>query len=535
MNAWPLLEPLARLRLLGRSRSPRTWRDVASAASSVVAVITTLAISAYVFLVFDDGMKHHSIAGGDEGYFVWCGWCITKGWIPYRDFMEFKPPFVFLTHALAIKLYGFDRFQYRQLFTYFPLGAILALQLSLLSRRVDSVLAMGLTLGLIHLWVTPAFHDTALSDTESIGLSYYFLAVGCLLARSRFQGLMQGLGAALLVCCALSKEPFLLSTVVTWAACFFTSARKGSLHEDAVRYTKHALIGVGVVLVALGIYMVPTGAMSAYLRMVSRYAIIYRDPKLSLCAAAGFFEPTTPLNDLWRKWHAMVGDYASFGRVGFLVPFAVASILYIRRTSVALLTAAGLACVAGFLAVAASDCPWSHYYNMFLGGLFFAFALGLVTMTPYFRAVARSGRILIRFAMLTGLALAVWPRFEQERVAFGSRSFASPMAEPIPGSFEAVRKYTTPADRIVTSGNPIFYVQTNRRNAIRESNLFDMILGYYSGNTDYDELVKNRPKLVFLDPAYPDRQTRHYRALWAPFLADYHYTKLAEHIYLRPD
>jgi len=29
------------------------------------------------------------------------------------------------------------------------------------------------------------------------------------------------------------------------------------------------------------------------------------------------------------------------------------------------------------LAVAASNCPWKHYYNMLLGGLFFVLAIGL--------------------------------------------------------------------------------------------------------------------------------------------------------------
>jgi hypothetical protein len=47
--------------------------------------------------------------------------------------------------------------------------------------------------------------------------------------------------------------------------------------------------------------------------------------------------------------------------------------------------------------------------------------------------------------------------------------------------------------------------------------------------------VKSRPKLVVLDPSYAHARPRHQRALWGPFLADHHYTKLTENIYLRPD
>jgi hypothetical protein len=179
---------------------------------------------------------------------------------------------------------------------------------------------------------------------------------------------------------------------------------------------------------------------------------------------------------------------------------------------------------------------------MLLGGLFFALAIGLDAMTPHVRVAARATRVVIRAAMLSALFVALWPRIATERQAFGERKYASVLVEPAPGVFEAIKKYTTPADRIVTSGNPILYVQTNRLNGIRESNLLDPILGYYLGNTDeeklrplYDELVRSRPKIVVLDPSYAQARPRHQHALWGPFLTNYHYTKLTDQIYLRPD
>jgi hypothetical protein len=402
---------------------------------------------------------------------------------------------------------------------------------------------MGLSLALVYVWVTPAFHDTALSDTESIGLSYYFLGVAFLLARSRLPGLTRAIGAALLFCCSQSKEPFLPCAVLTWVACFFASERSGgSLRNDGALYVKQTALGVAVVVAGLLVYMVPTGAMSAYLRMIRRYTVVYRDPRQSFCVLGGVFEPTTPLNDLYRQWRAVVRDYLNLDRMGFLLPFAVATAVYLRRRSLPLLLATVGTCLAGFLAVAASNCPWKHYYNMLLGGLFFALAIGLDAMTPHVRVAARATRVVIRAAMLSALFVALWPRIATERQAFGERKYASVLVEPAPGVFEAIKKYTTPADRIVTSGNPILYVQTNRLNGIRESNLLDPILGYYLGNTDeeklrplYDELVRSRPKIVVLDPSYAQARPRHQHALWGPFLTNYHYTKLTDQIYLRPD
>jgi len=263
---------------------PWSRREVWAVAAPKLATIATFAVTAYVFFLFNDLMRYRPL-GDDEGYFVWGGWSLTKGLVPYRDFIEFKPPFVFLTHALALKLFGFEHFGYRTFFTYFPLAAILALQASLLTRRIDRVLAMGLSLALIHLWVAPAYHDTALSDTESIGLAYYFLGVAFLLARTRFSAAAQGIGTGLLICCALSKEPFLPCVVATWAACFLARERTGALRAEARAYLKHSSIGGAVVLGGLLLYMLPTGALGAYLRMVKRYAVLYRDPVKSFCVA----------------------------------------------------------------------------------------------------------------------------------------------------------------------------------------------------------------------------------------------------------
>jgi hypothetical protein len=212
--------------------------------------------------------------GDDEGYFVWCGWSLAKGLTPYLDFMEFKPPFVFITYALGLKLFGFAQLGFRTLFTYFPLISILALQGSLLTRRIDKVLAMGVSLALVHLWSGHGYHDTALNDTESIGLAYYFLGLAFLLARTRFSAAAQAVGTALLICCALSKDPFLPCVVVTWAGCFLAREGTGTLRDEALAYLKHSSIGGAVVLGGLVLYMLPTGALRAYLKMVSRYNVL---------------------------------------------------------------------------------------------------------------------------------------------------------------------------------------------------------------------------------------------------------------------
>ncbi len=516
-------------------------REARRATLRLTATVAMFVVPAYVFVLLNDSMRH-SAGWGDEGYFVWCGWSLLKGLVPYRDFMEFKPPFVFLTYALALKLHGLENFGYRQFFLYFPLLSILCMQAALLSRRIDRLLAMGFSLALIHLWVTHEFHDYALSDTESIGLSYYFLGTACLLARTRRPAFMAALGTALLIACTQSKDPFLPCVVVTWAACFFARERTGTLKVDALTYLEWSTIGGAVVVVGLLIFLAPTGALAAYVRMVGRYTVIYRDPVLSFCVAGGVFKPTTPFNDLLRQAGALAHDYANLPTMGFLIPFASGLVIFARRRALPVIVGGVLALLMGVLAASASNCPWKHYYNMVLGGLFFLLALGLDAMAAQLRATSAPVRALVRVAMLTGIVVVLWPRVEAERLAYGTRTFPPVMGEPVPGVFELIRAHTTPADKIVTNGNPILYVQTERISGVRESVFLDPILGYYVGQTDkdklrtvYDEMLASKPKIIVLDPSYAYARGRHAAALWQPFLTEQHYEKLSDNVYLRPN
>jgi hypothetical protein len=228
--------------------------------------------------------------------------------------------------------------------------------------------------------------------------------------------------------------------------------------------------------------------------------------------------------------------------MGFLLPFVAPLALLARRKSLPVIAAAGAALVTSFFAVVASNCPWKHYYNMLLAGVFFVVVVGLDLIQPHVERLAPTMRWLVRVAMLTGLAVAIWPRIAAERPAYGTRPAPNAMNEPAPGVFDLIKKHTTPDDRIVTNGNPVLYVQVNRIAGVRESNFLDPILAYYVGETDeeklrpvYEEMMRSRPKIVILDPSFMWARGRHYNALWAPFLANNHYRQLTDSVYLRPD
>jgi hypothetical protein len=506
---------------------------------SLLPAALVCAITAWVFVVLNDVMFHHDFAY-DESYFVWCGWCITKGLVVYRDFMEFKAPILFFTHALALKLFGFAHFEYRWFFLFFPMASVLALMASMLSRGIGKLATLAVGLAIVQLWVNHRYHDTALSDSESVGLAYYFLGVACLVARTRFDDRLKVVGGAALVAAALSKEPFLLTSMATWAACFFLDAQApAAQRRDAVRYIKATALGGGAVVVALCLYMIPTGAMKAYAAMVSGYVNLYRDPKMSYCVLLGRFHPTTPLNDLLVQYMQVRREFLNTEWLGYLVPFALVTLVFTAWRSPLLLATTFVAVVFGFYAVTASNCLWPHYYNMPMGGIFFSCVVGLDSFTRKVRSRAVRGGVGL--ALLVSVLVEIAPRYEAEVKLFGTRSVHTFHRELIPGSFAAIAKHTTSADNIVTTGPPLIYMQVDRKNGIKESTIMDEALGFYRGATDEErlsgirgELERNMPKIVILDPENAHRKVRHNRALMFPFLQAHGYKEIVPAVWLRP-
>jgi hypothetical protein len=504
---------------------------------AVAATLFTLTITAYVFLTLNKRFYYNDISY-DEEFFVWGGWSITKGLAPYRDFIEFKPPLVFITHALAQSLFGFKHGGYRKFFTLLPLASMLALQLSLVARRVGRVLAMSLVLGVVILFVNPTWHDTALSDCESIGLSYFALGLACLLWEGRYIKVTSVLGGFFLSCCVMSKEPFAPAVGLTWLGLCWLRGKPRPSAESVSLYVRYSLLGVGLLLFLLCAYMVPTGAMKAYLVMARGYSTIYADPSRSYCVALGIPHAATRWGNLKLAWPKILTSFLNENVLGYLAPMVAAGAIFAFRRAAGLFVVMLLASVGALWAPTATICQWVHYYNMTMAGLIFVLVAGVDSMTESLRGADRAIRWGTSLAAFLFVALHGWGDFARQVNA----KYVRPAPfEPVPGAFEFIRKNTVPSDRIFTTGPPVIYVQTNRVSAVRESNIIDEILGSYEGKTDeerlrpiYLQLVKNKPKVVILDPENGGRKGRHMKSLITPYLNEFKYRKITDYIYLRP-
>src|SRR5215471_7171299 len=178
--------------------------------------IVALMVPMLLFYILNDRIMKSGL-GYDEQLFAWGGWSITQGLRPYIDFLEFKPPMVFITYAMAIWTFGEKNTDFRIFFSLLAALSVIAMHVSLLSRRMNRAISTALVSALVFAWVNPGFHDNALGDAESIGLSFYFLGVAALIANvPKYRGYLQAVGGFFLACAVFSKEPYAGAVVGTW-------------------------------------------------------------------------------------------------------------------------------------------------------------------------------------------------------------------------------------------------------------------------------------------------------------------------------
>jgi hypothetical protein len=532
----------------------KTWKAVGRALTrrnarrlvELAKVSLGLAVSLYLLWLFHIPVWKRGL-GYDEQFFLWTGWSITKGLAPYRDFVEYKPPVLFLTQWLAIKLFGLEQLKIRAFFLLLMMGAFGSVYLSLISRRANKAWSCAIVCTAVYFFSNLGYHDTSYADAESPGYAYYLLGVACLLARTtpRGRNITLGLGGAFMALCFFTKEPFAPCILPTWGAAFFAEPAGPSRFQDFKRYLLFTTIGVGGVILGLAAYMAPSGALRAYVKMLLSYGELFRDPTKSYCVLLGRFQPTgSALRDLPGQWKIVHDNFFNFATFGFVAPAFAASIVFLARRSIPLLVLGCVSIAGGLYTTTASHCFWAHYYVMAQTGIFFFLFLGVdAASAPLRRAPPAVGQ-WATLAFVVALGLPIYQRYDSEKEEWdrmGHHMPVPPFSESIPGEIAFVKENSSPQDRIFTSGPPGIYFQADRVHAARDSTFMDEVLLTMRGDTDEeklqsrrDELRRTMPKIFILDPERSVRKVRITRALFMPFLEEFKYNQVGPYYYVRP-
>ena len=459
----------------------------------------------------------------DEQFFLFEGYSLGRGLVPYRDFQELKPPAVFLVNMLGLRLFGLHDFRFRYFLAGLSMAAFLTVAIALLSRRVPRLLVLTLVAVMMSHFFDGTFHASGINNAETVGLDFYLLAIGVLLLETRHRRAQQIIGGVMLALTVLSKEPFCMPVLATWLA-LMTLYQNESGDQHAWRsFAKHTVgAAVGLGLLWLG-YMLVTGSVGAYLiqlRQIMVYSaehnVMYNVfPKLSFLGT---------LKEFWKRLH---NSYVNFPHLILFSPLWLAALLLWRRRTLTMAAATGAVFLAGLYAVTIGRGFFGHYYLMAMTGTFFGAVLGSIVLAERMHDLdLKTQRWIISVVVAVALS-SLGPRLDSDSDAWAK------LKPPVPpfadGLIALVKRRTTFHDRIWNIGMPGLYVFANRLDGSRIPYMHDSLLHFYAGNTDAErfapyraELDRTMPKLVIFSTSGVECP-RYMSGLVMPFLKDHHY------------
>jgi hypothetical protein len=472
----------------------------------------------------------------DEMFFLWGGWSITKGLVPYRDFQDFKPPIVFLVNAAAVALLGVPRQRVHFFFAGLLFVALTVLFLALVRQRIGRVLALITTLGIAYVLLDPFFHDSSLNDAETIGLSFLLMGVGTVLWGGRHVAVTDTIGGVCFVFAVFSKEPYAVGVFATWAALGFR--RRDVLGPGTLKpYVRWTVTGAAIALAALVGYLAVTRGLRWYVRLLGHYLSFS-----NICERIGL-SPKLPVGktawpELWAhlKGHLLKMDY-----LGPLVPFFLAAGFGVRER---IITRVALAAtiVGSMYVVGLGRCYFRHYYMLAVAGLVLWVIFGALALSDQLRAAPRRTHVFVVALLAIFVLPRIGDRYESEsKKEYEANDFIGHGSDVPAEDIDFVTKNSAPADRLFTNGPPGLYVFANRRSVVRESAFLDEFIELHPGNTDVErvapirqQLMANPPKVIVLDPHYQERRKRHLNALIRPFIKELGYREVGPRYYVRP-
>ena len=500
-----------------------------------VATIGCLAVFARVFWILSRPLIYNGV-NYDEMFFLWGGWSITKGLVPYRDFQDFKPPVVFLLNAAAVALFGVPRQRFHFFFAGLLFLALAGLFVVLVRRGIGRALALLTTLAIAYFVLDPYFHDSSLDDAETIGLSFLLLGIVALLWEGRRIAAMDAIGGACCVLAVFSKEPYAVGVFATWAT--LGLRRRDIIGPGTLKpYLRWTVTGAAIALLALVSYLAISGGLLPYVRLFGHYASFG-----NICERIGS-TPTleagkTALPELWGRLtkHLLKLDYLEP-----LVPFFLAAD-FDKRERLATRLAHAATILGSLYVLGLGRCYFRHYYILAMAGLVVWVIIGSLALSDQLRAGPRRNNVFVVSLLATLLIPSIGDRYEREQKKDYAPSDFIGYGSNIPAEdIDFVTENSAPGDRIFTNGAPGLYVFTNRRHATRESAFLDEFIELYPGKTDEErveplrsQLIANPPKVVVLDTHHLKRRNRHLNALIRPFLKDLGYREVGPRYYIRP-
>lgn len=422
----------------------------------------------------------------DSGVFLYTGWRMLNGEIPYLDIWEHKPPFIFLINALGLALGDGSRWGVWALEVIFLLAA--ALLAHNLSKKLFGPAPAYVCVLMLLLSFLFIIQDGNFTTEYALPIQFAALALAYRVVTKRGSHLdVFGIGA-------LGSVAFFTkqTAIGVWISIVIVLTMWRILAWDARRLGRELLLislGAFVAGSAFVLYLAVHQALPAFWEQAFRYNLVYSTPDTGL------------LNRL-RPFYIGILPLARCGLfpIGLIGWLTAGMILISRKKPIAGGSRAFLMILLvnlpiEILLAGVSGNTYSHYYISMLPALslFAALAFKGIFSSIQLPDATRMARATITLAVLFVFIWSCWGDLLAVRKSFLSVRPAEAIAY--------LRDHTTPADTVLMWGMETrinYYIQ--RRSPSRFVYLSQQYDNRYASNAIIEEfltdIIQARPKFI---------------------------------------
>lgn len=510
-----------------KSHSSLNWINVKIFAFLILIILP--------FILIYSRARFFSPVSFDEEFYLWHGWMILKGLVPYRDFFEPKPPVIFFANGIGLGLFGLKD----NLFRYVPglLAAlsVLTLYFGFIRNKINPLLATLLTLQFAYWLLGPEFHDSGLNDVETYALAFCGLGLGLNLwgshAHAEKKMAIHSVAGFCYGLSVLSKELFLFSVL---PACILTAYETqpvtsvGPWRKKQLLYTAAGGATIGLTFL---FYLIGTQSLFAYFKVLNfsfNFAANY-------CIDLGVFPRLGLFGTLIESLGRLHGTFYNLSHFQLILPLVLLGLWTHRRSRLIYLFTISL--FMGGYAVGTGHCFWKHYYLMGMIGALIPALFGARALDTILKQLKPTAAKIVYLTLI--LLILDEMQLTTHRVLKQNFNLTPPVSQINPSLVEIVKTYSQPEDLILTLGPPGIYYTSDRMGPLNILFLDEVIDYLLPGRTDEERFLNSNTRLELKPPkvlhsplTWRHRTQRAFDHLFLPFLLKNHYFKINEETWI---
>jgi len=462
---------------------------------------------------------------------------MKHGLMPYKDFIEPKPPVIFITNYISLLLGSTLALWNRTLTAILTIITINVLLYSFYLQKIKFVLSLILVTLLTILLLGSTYHDTGLNDAETFGTCFMLLSYALYVISAYnfgYSNIYRLLAGILLGLSILSKEVYLLPTFGLILYMLFINDHEINKRE---RYKSMISLftGIFVTMLIFTLYLLYNSALISYIDQIAFNMNYVKN----MAVNKGIYpQGLSTIQSLMLTIKILIDDFFSKSNLILVYTLNILCVLYYRNNILLnfnnLLIVLIITIFVSLSAVAVSlgHCFWYHYYVIMIPSIFIS-SISILNKI----IINNNHKLFILIIFVPFIIINNFNDLRFDTLTYTKLSWPRKVWDD--NLIRIINKHSSINDYILTLSEPCLYMETNRLNPlplVSTEDIFIADLPSYESQVSKENIRKkleiNLPKVIYLPIDYMYKHNIILQEYIHPLIIKYKYKKINDQIYI---